>query len=191
MTLNTEPLQKWAKEIHGIACAHGWHEQKQPEGLYMCLVMTEVAEAVEADRNEKRANTEVMDDLMRIQAASGEGLSAQWYYMWYSEYYRMYIKGSVEEEFADILIRILDYCYERWGDNWFGYFANEPACETFAENAYVFVKDVLDIGNTDALSAIHYMYCWAEQLGIDLDKHILWKMKYNELRPYKHGGKKY
>lgn len=26
---------------------------------------------------------------------------------------------------------------------------------------------------------------------IDLDTHIKWKMKYNELRPYKHGGKKY
>ena len=36
------------------------------------------------------------------------------------------------------------------------------------------------------------MYAWAESLGIDnLDDHIRWKMKFNELRPYKHGGKKY
>ena len=27
--------------------------------------------------------------------------------------------------------------------------------------------------------------------GIDLWQHIEWKMKYNELRSYKHGGKKY
>ena len=31
----------------------------------------------------------------------------------------------------------------------------------------------------------------ADQLGIDLEWHIEHKMKYNELRPYKHGGKKY
>ena len=38
---------------------------------------------------------------------------------------------------------------------------------------------------------VSYMFDWAQHLGSDLGQHIEWKMKYNKLRPYKHGGKKY
>lgn len=38
---------------------------------------------------------------------------------------------------------------------------------------------------------IDYKQFLMDYFGIDLDTHIKWKMKYNELRPYKHGGKKY
>lgn len=67
--------------------------------------MTEMAESVEADRNGRRANTEAMTELLEAQAKSEEGLSGYWFDMLYVERYKMYVKGSIEEEFADVITR--------------------------------------------------------------------------------------
>ena len=39
--------------------------------------------------------------------------------------------------------------------------------------------------------SVSYIFDWADHMKIDLWKHIELKMRYNEMRPYKHGGKKY
>jgi len=46
--IDTEKLTKWAKEIYDNAVAYGWHEEKHSPEHYLGLIMTEVAEAVEA-----------------------------------------------------------------------------------------------------------------------------------------------
>lgn len=71
------------------------------------------------------------------------------------------------------------------------YSRNEPTSDNFAVNAFTFVKDVLNYGSMNIVESIYYVIAWADQLGIDLVWHIEHKMKYNELRSYKHGGKKY
>ena len=195
---NPDKFNDYMDRIWKIATEHGWHEHPLSMEHYCGLIMTEMAEAVEADRNgAKRANTEAMGKLMEEQAASEEGLSAHWYDMWYGEYYKMYVKGSIDEEFADVVIRILDMACERHGHHlypWKGYYDygdHFRKDKSFVENAWYFLKEVLNFGTMNICDSISYMYAWADYLGIDLDKHIEWKMKYNELRPYKHGGKKY
>ena len=63
--------------------------------------------------------------------------------------------------------------------------------ETFAESAWFFCKEVLESGSMNVSAAIWYVVRWAEHIGVDLEQNIIWKMRYNKLRPYKHGGKKY
>ena len=195
--LDPERLAKLQQRIWDVATAHGWHEQPISTAQYCGLIMTEMAEAVEADRNGRRANTEAMADVMKVQAESEEGLSDHWYDMWYGEYYKMYVKGSIEEEFADVVIRILDMANERHPGEmypWHGYDnygENFHEDKSFVENAWLFLKEVLNYGTMNISDSVSYMYAWADHLGIDLDQHIKWKMKYNEMRPYKHGGKKY
>lgn len=50
-------------------------------------------------------------------------------------------------------------------------------------------------GTMNITDSVAFVYSWAEHgCGISpetLDMHIRWKMKKNELRPYKHGNKKY
>ena len=184
------------KSIFENATAHGWHDQPISTGQYCGLIMTEMAEAVEADRNNKRAKTDMMADVMRVQAESEIGLSELWYEDWFEIYYCEYIKGSIEEEFADVVIRVLDMAQEVHGDNmkWLGCYPYGQVYhenESFIENAWYFIREVLNWGTMNISDCISFMYDWAHDLGIDLDKHIEWKMKYNELRPYKHGGKKY
>lgn len=178
--MDVEKLDRWAKKIHDNATAHGWHEEKHSPEHLLSLVMCEVAEAIEADRNGKTSDDRTFKNV----------ISHGWDNNWYDEF----IKGSISEEFADIVIRLLDMAYELYGaDNLFMFgqhslFRNN---KSFVEHAWYFVQDVLSFGMMNISSSVHYIYDWAEQLGIDLDQHIKWKMKYNEIRPYKHGGKKY
>lgn len=195
--LDPEQLTKLQHKIWDIARAHGWHDVSQSHEHWCGLVLTEMAEAIEADRNNnKRANSTGFHELLINQAESIEGLSDYWYDMWYCIYYKEYIKGSIEEEFADVVIRLLDMAQEIHGDkmNWYGYY---PCGEvfnknkSFIENAWVFIREVLNWGTMNLSDSVSFMFAWAHHLDIDLWLHISWKMKYNQLRPYKHGGKKY
>ena len=178
--MDVEKLNRWAKEIHDNATAHGWHEEKHSPEHWLSLIMCEVAEAVEADRKGKTSDDRTFKNV----------ISHGWDNHWYDEF----IKGSISEEFADIVIRLLDMSVELYGEFLFVEpFKKIPPSEnlSFSENAWFFVSVMLKHYQPLISEDILFMYAWAEILGIDLDQHIEWKMKYNESRPYKHGGKKY
>ena len=54
--LDPEKLNRWMKSIFDNATAHGWHEIPVSKEQYCGLIMTEMAEAVEADRNGSKRN---------------------------------------------------------------------------------------------------------------------------------------
>lgn len=185
--LDPERLSKVQHQIWNIATNHGWHEQPKSPEHWCGLIMTEMAEAVEADRNGRRADMESFNERMSNLDGSDEC---------FKEMYKRYIKGSIEEEFADVVIRILDMTQEIHGEriNWIGdYPCGEVFHEekSFMENAWCFIRRVLAWDTIDISDSVSFMFDWAHHLDIDLWQHIEWKTKYNELRPYKHGGKKY
>lgn len=185
--LDPERLAKLQQRIWEIATAHGWHEQPIPTAQYCGLIMTEMAEAIEADRNGRRADMESFNERMSNLDGSDEC---------FKEMYKRYIKGSIEEEFADVVIRVLDMAQEVHGDKmrWLGYYPWGQVYhedKSFIENAWYFIREILNWGTMNISDSVSFMFDWAQDLGIDLWQHIEWKMKYNELRPYKHGGKKY
>jgi NTP pyrophosphatase (non-canonical NTP hydrolase) len=174
-------------ECYEIACEHGFHDEEHSERHYLCLVITELGEAVEADRNGRRADMESFNERMNNLDGSDEC---------FKEMYKRYIKGSIEEEFADVVIRVLDMAQEVHGDRmrWLGYYPWGQVYhedKSFIENAWYFIREILNWGTMNISDSVSFMFDWAQDLGIDLWQHIEWKMKYNELRPYKHGGKKY
>ena len=179
--LDPERLAKLQQRIWDVATAHGWHEQPIPTAQYCGLIMTEMAEAIEADRNGRR---------FKLTSAPPE--HPQWFQGWYQEW----VKGTIEEEFADVVIRVLDMAQEVHGDRmrWLGYYPWGQVYhedKSFIENAWYFIREILNWGTMNISDSVSFMFDWAQDLGIDLWQHIEWKMKYNELRPYKHGGKKY
>lgn len=198
--IDADKFNRWMKEVWDIAVSKGWHDNPISKEQYLGLVVTEVAEAVEADRKDKRAKTDMMADIMRTQCENKEGLSKEWYEERFVVYYDEYVKGSIEEEFADMIIRILDMTYEIHGNKmkWYGFdhFGERyDNSKKFIQTSWIFVKDVLNWGMMNITDSIAFVYSWAEHgCGISpetLDMHIRWKMKKNELRPYKYGGKKY
>ena len=189
MILNQQKLQEWARQIHANATAHGWHDEKKSDAHWLCMVMTEVAEAVEADRKGRRFTSEKHHEYeIRLDAIDRDGNPQE-------TAYELCVKGTLEEEFADIVIRILDTAYEKYGD---GMIWSSPALGSnhhlcsFTESAFGLVRWMTYAVTPDVLSLlIVYMYDWADSLDIDLDYHIQAKMKFNESRPYKHNNKKY
>ena len=185
--IDQKKLKKWSEEIYDIACRHGWHDEYKPDGQWMGLIVSEIGEAIEADRSRPRAMTEEqwkMQDFTDAQIADDQG---------FISFYDECIKGSVEEEFADIVIRLLDYARMKWrcGID----FSYEKMYRHndwgFPEHAWYLCKYVLNTGYMNIADSIGYVMDWADDLGINLERHIEWKIRYNNLRPYRHGGKRY
>jgi len=186
--LDPERLSKLQQRIWDVATAHGWHEKPISTAQYCGLIMTEMAEAVEADRNGRRSEDAEFKRALTFGAVNKDS--------YFKACYKDYIKGSIEEEFADVVIRVLDMAQEVHGYKmrWLGYYPYGQVYqenESFIENAWYFIREVLNWGTMNISDCVSFMFDWAQHLGIDLWQHIEWKMKYNELRPYKHGGKKY
>lgn len=120
-------------KIHKNAKAKGFFEDgnRKNIGEMLMLIVTEVSEAMEADRIGKRADWSY-DNPPIIQPEQIDDKK-------FCELFEKEVKNTFEDEMADIVIRVMDMCAFK---------------------------------------------------GIDLEWHILQKIRYNETRPHKHGGKK-
>jgi len=68
----TKTITEWCKEVHTVAVDHGWWDDARPIPELLCLIHSEVSEALEAHRS---------DDI-----------------------------HNLEEELADVVIRVFDLC---------------------------------------------------------------------------------
>lgn len=128
-------------EIHEIAKSKGFWDKPREIGTLLMLCVSELAEAMEADRNESYCQMERFNRILvssRIinndPTYTGEITRDQ---AW-AVNFETCIKDTFEDELADTVIRILDLC---------------------------------------------------EAKGIDIEKHIELKMKYNATREMLHGKK--
>ena len=174
---NIVPLALYA---HQQAEAKGFWEEHHHEDHYLMLVLTELAEAVEADRKGIWA---VLDPatLDRLEQLDGAVFN--------QEFIRT-IKDTVEDEIADACIRLLDLIGSK-----------------ATEDEELGVIDVFDQEEDKTLTQMLFRVCmtlhWdsplscqlkllraiSERYEFDLMKHIELKMKYNATRPALHGKK--
>lgn len=183
-------LTELASAVHATAVEKGWHEKENTDRTYRMLVITEVAEAVEADRKGLFGDTELHKSEIERQV----GMSQEAYERWFPWYYREKVKSSREAEMADIVIRLLDFAYAKYGNkiDWGNVYIVRPLSNfCFADNADLFIEEVLGTGSMNIASSILYLYEWANLLDFDLEWHIEQKMRYNKGRSYHHGGKAY
>ena len=183
-------LNELRNQAYRNAVVHGWHEENLSDEHFLCLVISELMEAVEADRNEKHANRDIFEYYMKQRRRDDE----EFMYAFKHD-----IKDSVEDELADACIRLLDLAGLRGIDLSAIQQVEYPfgANETFTEFCFGLCKQITSFtpGRIGMGVNIHivlmdiFSYCMA--LGIDLLWFIEQKMKYNELRPYKHGDKSY
>jgi NTP pyrophosphatase (non-canonical NTP hydrolase) len=168
-------------KIHENAKLKGFWDNVKSYDHYLTLVITEIAEAVEADRDGKRA------DVAGYMKASGTAK------VFTSEQiYEAYIKGTIDEEIADTTIRLFDLAgflqidFDRLcPSRYYRVFSRF----SFTENAFALIKGLCRDNIAIEMRvpfAIDYLQMWAESLGIDLEYHIQEKMRYNESRAYMH-----
>lgn len=173
------------EKAHSNAVNHGFWKEKQSNEHCLMLVITEVAELVEADRKGDKAEygTKL---LVKQDLDAGES---------FEDVFVSHIKNTVEDEFADIAIRLLDLAGALGVD-----FDKMQPCRyfraydkfNFTENAFALCKglsrDVIGIEKRIQFG-LHYVENWTKTLEIDLSWHIKQKMRYNENRPSMHNKK--
>ena len=178
--ITTEKLTELCNRAYRAACDKGFHDEQKPDAVYKMLIITEIAEAVQADRMGQHADKDKFDYAVDRGAYDCE------------EAYEMLIKGGAEEELADIIIRMLDYCglrkIEFREDNDGFPFDRLAVFRTFPEAMYDLCGMIVreDLFMEVPLRCVIY-YC--ESLGIDILWFVEMKMQYNETRPRMHGRK--
>lgn len=183
----------FSRFCHDRAVAKGFWDVPHSVGHYLMLVVSELSEAVEADRIGKWAklDPDTIDTLQRIAGAP------------YAQEFLREVKDRVEDEIADAVIRLLDLLGWLLGDKELTSFQVASAlCVYGKEDPPAMLTDALmpivaelcgasAFGDTTTgiLNAIKSLEQLCDHLGIDLMAHIDLKLKYNETRPAKHGKK--
>lgn len=180
-------IREYVKTAHEIAVKHAFHQESRSDKHWLCLIISEVMEAMEADRKSHRAQRQMFEMNFNTKQAVGHIIEHRRFV------FEQFIKDSIEDEIADAAIRIFDFIGERYGDR-ITYKSNGIdrvlLDGTFTETAYNFIYDVLGAGEAQLADSIDFLYAWADKLDFDLDWHIEQKMKYNRFRP-KLNGKQY
>ena len=181
-------LNKLRDRAYKIAKEHEFHEKEQSDETYLMLIITEIAEAVNADRKGHHAKLEKFENQIEY---------AKMHNVYSDDYFKScfsYLKNSVEDELADVAIRILDFSGLRNVDlsnnrpSIFHYVVSEK--KSLCENCYSIVMNITNYrGSIFGMlnDVIRQVIELAKFYSIDLFKFIDLKMKYNELRPYKNG----
>lgn len=192
-------LNELRDKAYQCAVVHGWHDEDLSDEHFLCLVISELMEAVEADRKGKHSKIGMFKEWQ----GNSIPLTEETRQKRFKEDFEAYIKDTVEDELADACVRLLDLAGLRKADlgetN-----EDELRCSegffdwTFTESIFSIVCDITDLDFFDKYpfdaylrASIRLIMGFAVKRNIDIFWHIEQKMRYNELRPYKHGGRTY
>ena len=175
--MKIEDIRELCKEAHENAVRHGFWDEEHDIRHYLMLVITELAEAVQAYRKGKFADRNEYEKLVKERGCTEDTA------------FLLSVKDTFEDEMADACIRLMDLT---------GRFDVELPTDikiirTEGEDITVTLfKAIFFMQNAryrDAGSLVMYLIRLSEAIGIDIEWHIIQKMAYNKSRPYLHGNK--
>lgn len=102
--LTFRELNKLKDTIYATEVTRGFHDEKHTVDHELGMVLSEIGEAIDADRNPNAPvpTQKTIDDALELADESDEQHVA------FIAYFKEHIKGSVVEELADVAIRLLD-----------------------------------------------------------------------------------
>lgn len=178
-------LNTYRDQAYKTACEHGFHETPHSVEHLKCLIVSELMEAVEADRKGKRA------DIRAFNARQSVGRGSKDVTVSYEYNFGLCIKDTLEDELADACIRIFDLAGYKNIDLESRKTPAIVPVGTFTEKIYDVVHVLVGCEQLNRCLKLTLMriFLLAVVMGIDIEKHIQLKMEYNASRPYKHGKK--
>lgn len=199
---------EYSKKAHEAAKAKGWWDEVKPMETYLMLIISELAECMEADRKGKRANVEYFTKRMaEIEASVSDDRTHENYLNTvFERLFKSHIKDSVEDELADAAVRILDllgfvclqendteeaFRHIEYRFNEVKRSTNIHEIYSLPESLFLIVCAIKDAELWRLCRVLWLIFTLASQNNVDLLWHIDQKMKYNKTRPHKHGNKAY
>ena len=183
-------IQKYVNETYQTAMEHGWHDEKKSKEHWLMLIITEIAELIQADRENKHANREMFEYGLKIDPNDPDEAFKAWF--------DTHIKQSFEDELADICIRVFDFIGEfdiqvSMLDTIESHISPEFSKFSLTEQCFMVIGAITECEDMqmNCKNIILVAEHWAKLYGIDLEWHIKQKMRYNKLREWRHGNKKY
>lgn len=190
--ITQQDIDKWIKLAYYTACKHGFHDKEYSDGHRLMLMVTEISEAVEADRKNKHADKEDVDEFYFLFK------TCRLFDDLFKKLFEQFVKDTVEDELADVCIRIFDFAGLKGIK--VGIVPDDDIKDskgygrirklTFTDFCFRCTGTIISMYDdsyddfTELLTAI-IVYC--DIHDIELKKHIELKMKYNELRAFKNG----
>lgn len=188
-------LNELRDRAYNTACEHGFHNEELSNEHCFCLIISELMEAVEADRKGKRADRQSFKSSYEDEEPHDD--------VNFKYCFEKYIKDTIPDELSDAVIRLLDLAglrgisLESASNDINSEYMDDIACMysqlSFTEAIYsIFIKPIVDYNYLPTIvnEMIFLIFAFAKHLDIDLLWHINQKMRYNELRP-KLNGKRY
>lgn len=181
--LSPEDWQDLIERVQINAQDKGFHDVKVSDEHKLMLIICEVSEAVEADR-EGRLAQQMPEDWQTLNDED------------FKMTFLRNVKDSLQDELADVVIRMMDSGYlddtkEIVPPDIFTRIALFPPVGkglAFVEQAYHLVESIIFGAKVnDLVRACQIVFYLARQLDIDLATHIRMKMRYNAMRPRLHG----
>lgn len=183
MIMENINLNELRDRAYKTACEYGFHDKELSNEHLLCLVISELMEAVEADRKGKRADRESFKSSYEDEEPHDD--------VNFKYCFEKYIKDTISDELSDAVIRLLDLAGLRnFNLNRFSPVDVVSREKTFTENIYAIVKEIMDRKYSleeQVNYVITQVFALADILGVDLLWHINQKMRYNELRPMLNG----
>ena len=199
--METIDLNELKERAYKCACNHGFHDEELSDEHFLALVITELSEAIEADRNGVKDRTELFKKRLE-HSVTYNGPDKKESNKLFCSLYEADIRGTVAEELADTFIRLLDLfgLKNRFLDeSGFDEETIQDYSETYKDKSFaesIFYIEEQLIKNKHEITSCVFpeiilleILGFAEHLGIDLFYYIKLKIQYNESRPYRHGKK--
>lgn len=190
--VTSSELNKLMKEIYKTAVEHGFHDEEHSVDHCLGLVLSEIGEAINADRdpNAPKPTKETIAKAMELAKESDKQHNA------FNKYFKKHIKGSVVEELADVAIRLMDTAasmaivfnkHSNLEEN------NIPTNDTLPEHLFGFSMYLNTLAfdfadGEDFEVALQYITnITKDYTNLDMWQVVRLKMLYNKTRPQKNG----
>lgn len=194
VVITNERISDLVSNSYRVARQHGFHDDYHSPAHYMMLVLSEIGEMVEADRKNIRVRFPIdsLENMLRFND--------------YTMAFDSYVKDTLEDEMADVVIRLCDFCGSLnvlpqmndvmvdMSDEFAKFFGDKSVCEQcFALSSMVVDVERASYDADDSEmrkrlgSTLSFIFEMANYHGIDLLWHVDRKMEYNESRPRRHG----
>lgn len=94
-------INELSKQIHENAKSKGFYDGEKNIAEMLMLIVTEVAEACEADRKDNHTDMNLFERELKANSIHGEKYA-------FDAAFKIQIKNTFEDELADIMIRVMD-----------------------------------------------------------------------------------